>query len=142
MEEQLETEYSPPEEEKQKSSFSTDTALLFGVGLVVAFAIGLVFGFVLRPMAIKDVPVQVVVTVVPPPVQEVAQAPTPTPPPTEVSSQATEEPTDEIPPLAEPTEDPNATPTPTIMEFVLSDARHFQGSEDAPVTVVEFSDFK
>jgi len=28
------------------------------------------------------------------------------------------------------------------MEFVLSDARHFQGSADAPVTMVEFSDFK
>jgi protein-disulfide isomerase len=33
-------------------------------------------------------------------------------------------------------------PTPTIMDFVLSDARHFQGSADAPVTLIEFSDFK
>lgn len=32
--------------------------------------------------------------------------------------------------------------TPTIMDFVLSDARHFQGSADAPITMVEFSDFK
>ena len=32
--------------------------------------------------------------------------------------------------------------TPTIMDFVLSDARHFQGSAGSPVTVVEFSDFK
>ena len=35
-----------------------------------------------------------------------------------------------------------ALPTPTIMDFVLSDARHFRGSPDAPVTIVEFSDFK
>lgn len=34
------------------------------------------------------------------------------------------------------------SPTPTIMDFVLSDARHFQGSAGAPVTMVEFSDFK
>lgn len=33
-------------------------------------------------------------------------------------------------------------PTPTIMDFVLSDARHFQGSANAPITLVEFSDFK
>ena len=39
-------------------------------------------------------------------------------------------------------EDKALSPTPTIMDFVLSDARHFQGSNEAPVTVVEFSDFK
>ncbi|MCB0191518.1 MAG: hypothetical protein KDJ65_06195 [Anaerolineae bacterium] len=33
-------------------------------------------------------------------------------------------------------------PTPTIMDFVLSDTRHFQGSAGAPITMVEFSDFK
>jgi protein-disulfide isomerase len=35
-----------------------------------------------------------------------------------------------------------ATPTPSIMEFLLSDARHFQGDSDAPLTLIEFSDFK
>jgi protein-disulfide isomerase len=35
-----------------------------------------------------------------------------------------------------------ASPTPTIMDFVLSDARHFQGDSSAPVTLVEFSDLK
>ena len=39
--------------------------------------------------------------------------------------------------------DASATaPTPTIMEFLLADARHFQGNADAPVTIIEFSDFK
>jgi protein-disulfide isomerase len=36
----------------------------------------------------------------------------------------------------------SASPTPTLMEFVLADARHFQGDRAAPVTIVEFSDFK
>lgn len=34
-----------------------------------------------------------------------------------------------------------SAPTPTIMDFVLTDVRHFKGSPDAPVTIVEFSDF-
>ena len=138
MEQQIEPEQpssAPSVEEKNDGKSSTGIAVLFGVGLAIAFAVGLVTGFVMRPMAIKDVPVQVVVTVVPPPVQEVAQAPTPTVAPTNDL-------TEETPPTPEPTEDPNATPTPSIMEFVLEDARHFQGSEDAPITLVEFSDFK
>lgn len=143
MEQQLEPEHSPPETEMQKGSSSAGIVVLFGAGLAVAFAVGLVAGFVMRPMVIKDVPVQVNVTVVPPPVQEVAEAPAPTDSPTEEpASPATDEPTDEAPTAPEPTDDPNATATPTIMEFVLADARHIQGSEDAPVTVVEFSDFK
>ncbi len=39
-----------------------------------------------------------------------------------------------------------ATPTPagqgSIMDLVLADARHSQGDLNAPVTIVEFSDFK
>jgi len=35
-----------------------------------------------------------------------------------------------------------AEATPTIMDFLLADAKHIQGPADAPVTVIEFSDFK
>jgi hypothetical protein len=38
--------------------------------------------------------------------------------------------------------DPNASPTPTIMDFLMSDARHIQGDAAAPVTLIEFADFK
>jgi len=38
------------------------------------------------------------------------------------------------------------SPTPVanndFMTFLLSDARHFQGDANAPVTLIEFSDFK
>jgi protein-disulfide isomerase len=43
---------------------------------------------------------------------------------------------------AEQAEAATGEATPTIMDFVLSDARHFQGSADAPITMIEFSDFK
>jgi len=33
-------------------------------------------------------------------------------------------------------------PTPTLMEFLISNARHFKGDPDAPVTMIEFSDYK
>jgi hypothetical protein len=34
------------------------------------------------------------------------------------------------------------TPTPDYMKDLLADARHFQGDDEAPVTIIEFSDFK
>jgi protein-disulfide isomerase len=45
-------------------------------------------------------------------------------------------------PMAVAQAQPADVPTPTIMDFVLSDARHFQGQADAPITLIEFSDFK
>jgi protein-disulfide isomerase len=35
-----------------------------------------------------------------------------------------------------------AEATPTIMEFLMENARHVDGNPDAPITIIEFSDFK
>jgi protein-disulfide isomerase len=50
-------------------------------------------------------------------------------------------------PVREPTPQINLqalfpTPTLTVIDFALADGRHFQGNHEAPVTIVEFSDFK
>jgi hypothetical protein len=114
--------------------------LIFGGGVLIAFAAGLLLGFVTRPAIIRDTPVQVVVTATPNSESTLAAAstltaapPTPTTPPDDPSP--TQEPVGEADTAA-------ATPTPDLMDFVLADARHFQGDEAAPVTLVEFSDFK
>jgi|GEM_PF-3151201 len=41
-----------------------------------------------------------------------------------------------------PTATPTPTPTLSLAEMLLAEARHSQGAEDAPVTFIEFSDFK
>lgn len=104
-------------------------SLYVGLALTLSFVVGLAAGFWGRPLVIKDVPIEVVVTVAPNPAA-LAEAPI-----TAATALA-------VPPTTEPTEQPAAGPTPTIMDFVLSDARHFQGDDGSPVTIVEFSDFK
>lgn len=32
--------------------------------------------------------------------------------------------------------------TPTLMEFLISETRHFKGDPNAPITIVEFSDYQ
>jgi hypothetical protein len=41
-----------------------------------------------------------------------------------------------------PTPTPSPTPTPQLAELLLAGARHLQGDPQAPVTFIEFSDFK
>jgi len=117
----------------------------FVLGLVVAFTfiLGLGIGFLGRPAIIKDLPIEVVVTVVADPAsQAVAQTNVPSPTtaaPAEAASSPVEAPESTA---GTAPEESVAGPTPTIMDFVLSDARHFQGDDNAPVTIIEFSDFK
>ncbi len=54
-----------------------------------------------------------------------------------VQSTPTPAPTPTLPP---PT--PTPTPKPSLADVLLAEARHSQGAVDAPVTFIEFSDFK
>lgn len=103
--------------------------LYLGLALVAMWVIGAVGGYLFGlAQTGQSAPVQVVVTATPSSnSQPIVQA-------TQESTQADTSSTTAA--------DPNAPPTPTIMEFVLADARHIEGSPDAPVTMIEFSDFK
>lgn len=108
---------------------------LAGMGVaLLAVALGAVLGYLARPaldratgsVANLSLPAQGPVAVQAPPAQP---------------DNAGEPETQAKAPAAADNPAPSA-PTPTIMDFVLSDARHFQGNPNAPVTLVEFSDFK
>jgi hypothetical protein len=148
------SEHSPPPEQAPPAGTNP---LNVGFALVTAFALGLALGFFGRPTVIDDVPIQVVVTVVPNNSGEaVAQIPASTAEETTSSadtSHAAQAMTEDgaattisadadSPPALTPIAEPPAEATPTLMDFVMSDARHWQGDEVAPVVIVEFSDFK
>ena len=131
-----------------------DSSVAIGLIIAVAFILGLALGFFGRPALIQDLPIEVVVTVAPDQNGVVAQATSPDSPSEaavageaeERTEEAIEESTDETTEERgeQPAPDDEADtgqPTPTIMDFVMSDARHIQGDEAAPVTIVEFSDF-
>ena len=142
---------SEPGSVQEKVSRSAEfNPLNWAFALVVAFALGLALGFFGRPNIIDDVPVQVVITVVPDrssgttaqttglPVEATGEANTS---PSAVSmSRTNTDPDTSTAPAGEAAAVQPATPT--IMEFVMSDARHMQGDVNAPVTIIEFSDFK
>lgn len=113
--------------------------LIWGLILAVVFMLGLAIGFLGRPALIKDLPIEVVVTVMPTESEAVAQADAQ--PGAIGNDQGSAASPDSRPGLSNSGDTSAADPTPTIMDFVLSDARHFQGRETAAVTVVEFSDF-
>jgi hypothetical protein len=148
-------EHSSPNGQTPPSSGATPFYL--GIALAIAFAIGLAIGFLGRPMVIQDVPIEVVVTVVPNTnsSEAITRASTPTSGLTSsADTSPTTGPTDQPntssdksnavdPPSPELTDGADsARPTPTLMDFVMADARHIQGNDNAPVTIVEFSDFK
>ncbi|MBN1218345.1 MAG: hypothetical protein JXM69_05415 [Anaerolineae bacterium] len=99
--------------------------------LVAALIIGGVIGYGLGWLQATQNPSIVVVTATPNPEAVANQPATPPPAQSDPSSAAGSE-----------SNSNDSSPTPTIMEFLLSDARHFQGQANAPVTIIEFSDFK
>jgi len=148
-------EYDPKEfsNQEQTSSVAGPNPLNIGFALVAAFALGLGLGFFGRPQIINDVPVQVVVTVVPNPAEAVAQAPatssessSQTQAPASTPANSPTQPPADSPTQPPPTEAPASANqgegTPSLMDYVMADARHWQGEKTAPVTIVEFSDFK
>lgn len=118
-----------------------------GFALVVAFAIGLALGFLGRPQIISDIPIQVVVTVVSENSGEsVAQAPASNSQPMSNTSPADSSTsvseTNSAATRPEQQSSGSTQAMPTIMDFVMADARHIDGNMDAAVTIIEFSDFK
>lgn len=119
----------------------TVSPVYFGTALAIAFAIGLFIGLMGRPLVIQDVPVQVVVTVVPNQNEEAAGQASVSQDEADNESAAhsttNQSTNEEIPQAAN-----DGAATPTLMEFVMADARHIQGDPNAPVTMIEYSDFK
>jgi hypothetical protein len=115
-----------------------------------ALAIGLIIGFLTRPLIIPD-HVQVV-EVAATAALSIGQVAAQTNPEGDATSTETEPATQEgdnadVPSSAaspaQGTTDTEANPSAsTIMDFLLANARHFQGADDAPVTIIEFSDFR
>ncbi|MCB0192392.1 MAG: hypothetical protein KDJ65_10655 [Anaerolineae bacterium] len=132
FQQEIPPQHAPPTPPTQNVS-----PVYFGTALAIAFAVGLFVGLTGRPLVIGDVPVQVVVTVVPNSDSgAVAQAP--------ASSVDPNSPNAANQNAVQDGEEAagDGTATPTLMEFVMADARHIQGDPNAPVTLVEYSDFK
>lgn len=121
--------------EDHKNVANNSGPIYLGLILVIAFIIGIAIGFLGRPLLLQDLPIEVAVTVVSnSQTQSMTQA--------NQSTLAATTPGSSTATAEGDADDKSSGPTPTIMDFVLSDARHFQGDAAAPVVMVEFSDFK
>jgi protein-disulfide isomerase len=138
-------EHLSSETMEQEETSSGINPLSFVVALIAVLIIGGAIGYGLGLLQANQEPAVVVVTATPDPQQEPAViVVTATPDPqavaqVEPSSAAAQNDTSNT---ETESDSNNSAPTPTIMDFLLSDARHFQGNADAPVTIIEFSDFK
>ena len=114
--------------------------IALGLALLAMLAAGLAIGLYVQLQSTTERVVEVVVTATPDAAnQAVAQAESSLPAP-QAQGETSVAPADET--TAQTTANNETAPTPTIMDFLLSDARHFEGDPDAPVTMIEFSDFK
>lgn len=101
-----------PDKNVSQSPSRSKNFLIWGLFLLAGLLFGAAFGY--RVGQEQSDPVQVVVTATP-----------------GTAAQAAETPTGKEPALPK-----------SLMDVALADARHFQGSPEAPVTMIEFSDFK
>jgi protein-disulfide isomerase len=129
---------------------------LIAVGGVMLL-LGIAIGYLARPLVAEQPPaateeLAAADTPTPAATEELADADTPTPAsadsadtPTPASADSTE---DAPPPPANSEAADQAVPTPSdaqraeLMDFLVADTRHFKGDPDAPVTILEFSDFR
>jgi protein-disulfide isomerase len=77
----------------------------------------------------------------PPPVPDAPSPPVPDEPPPPVPDEPPP-PTQETPAAEQPLPTPSDAQRTELMDFLVADTRHFKGDPDAPVTIIEFSDFR
>ncbi len=138
-------------EEKQASPPASGISpTYFGIALlitVLSFAAGMAVGFFVRPIVLGDkVEVVEVLITATPAAKSIAKADSPTATPLSNSGDADNAAgtpaAENADSQSEEKADSANSGQPDIMDIILDDVRHFQGEADAPITIIEFSDFK